>query len=86
MELKEDTLKVNILMFIMIIIAGATLGLIISKIETKLSWKQLLQIKYESLILVPILKLVDKNIKKVKLKLSKLYKIRSKIRNKIQSL
>lgn len=65
-----------------VIIGGVILGLVISKIEMKLQWKQLLILKYEVLILAPILRFIYKRIRSMKKRLGRLYKIRNKIQDK----
>lgn len=65
-----------------VIIVGVILGLVISKIETKLQWKQLLILKYEVLILAPILRFIYKRIVNMKKRLGALYKIRNKVQDK----
>lgn len=72
-------LLISIGAFLLSVILGIGLGLIISKHDTKLTWKQLLRLKYEMLILMPILKLIYKRIRKEKIKLGKLYKLRNKL-------
>lgn len=60
-----------------------SIGLIISKIRTGLSWIQLLKLKCEILILAPILRLIDNSIRRRKVKIGRLYKIKNKLEQKI---
>lgn len=76
-------MNINAITIIIPVIIGIGLGLIISKIETKLPWKELLIIKYKVLILVPILRFVCNNILRKKRRLGKLYKFRNKLQEKI---
>lgn len=59
------------------------IGLIISKIRTGLSWSLLLKLKYEILILTPILRLIDNSIRRKKVKIGRLYKIKNKLEQKL---
>lgn len=76
-------MNVNVITILIPIIIGIGLGLIISKIETKLPWKELLIIKYKVLVLAPILRFICSNILRKKRKLDKLYKLRNKLQEKI---
>lgn len=59
------------------------IGLIISKIRTGLSWSLLLKLKYQILILAPILRLINSSIRRKKVKIGRLYKIKNKLEKKL---
>lgn len=76
-------MNVNVITILIPIIIGIGLGLIISKIETNLPWKELLIIKYKVLVLAPILRFVCGSILRKKRRLGKLYKLRNRLQEKI---
>lgn len=57
------------------------LGLLISKINSKLSWKQVILIKYKVMIVVPLINIISNCIVKNKELLDKLYEFRNKLMN-----
>lgn len=64
------------------ILLGIFLGLIISKLKTKLSWKQMLLIKYKVMIVAPLINLISNHIVKKKKSIGRLYKIKNKLIDK----
>ncbi|CAI3207759.1 hypothetical protein [Clostridium neonatale] len=62
---------------------GIFLGLLISKINSKLSWKQVLSIKYKVMIVAPLINIISNRIIKKKKSLGILYKIRNKLMDKL---
>ena len=59
------------------------LGLVLSKIQTKLGWREIIILEYKNLILTPILKIISNRISKKQASLNKLYKFRNKLLYKI---
>ena len=68
---------------ISVTLLGIFLGLLVSRIESKLSWKQVLIIKYKVLILAPILNIISNKIKRKRVSLDKLYRIQNKLNNEL---
>ena len=63
------------------VLVAIFLGLLISKIDLKLSWKQVIIIKYKVLIIAPLINTISNCITRKKQSLGKLYKIRNKLMN-----
>lgn len=59
------------------------LGLLSSKLNSNLSWKQLLLIKYKVMIVIPLVNVISNCITKKKTSLGMLYKIRNKLMDKL---
>lgn len=65
------------------VVLGIFLGLLISKINSKLSWKQVLSIKYKVMIVAPLINIISNRIIKKNKSLGILYKIRNKLMDKL---
>lgn len=65
------------------VLIGISIGLTLYKLETKLSWKQVILIKFKVLVMIPIINMISKRITSKKRSLGRLYEIRNKLNDKL---
>lgn len=68
------------------VLTGMSIELILYKIQTKLTWKQVIAIKYKVLIIAPMLNLVSKRIAKKRKSLGRLCEIRNRLNEKLMNI